>query len=154
MIKAKTFCATYRNPLGWLQVEGSGRSLSLVKFVSKKTSASTTILPLAVRRELRQYFDGQRKKFSLKLRPKGTLFQKKVWKALKKISYGKSVSYGELAARMGRPKSVRAVARAISQNKLAIVIPCHRVIGADGSLTGYAYGLRKKAWLLRHETGL
>ena len=151
MVNLKIFQTYYHSPLGWLKIEGVGSSLVSMDFVSKKAHDNS---PLKVRRELDQYFRGKRKKFSLRLAPAGTLFQQKVWKALQNISYGKRISYGEIAVKIGRRKSVRAVARAIGQNKLPIVIPCHRVVSADGSLTGYAYGLRKKAWLLHHEAGL
>jgi O-6-methylguanine DNA methyltransferase len=81
----------------------------------------------------------------------GTAFQKKVWKALQTIPWGGSISYGQLARRIGRPTAVRAVAGAVGDNPVPILVPCHRVVASDGSLGGYAYGRRKKAWLLRHE---
>lgn len=154
MINPKVFCAYYRSPLGRLKIEGFGSSLLSVDFAPGKTRGKSSAISAKVRRQLDRYFRGQRGKFSLPLTPTGTIFQKRVWKALENIPYGKCVSYGEVAARLGCPKSVRAVARAIGQNKLPIIIPCHRVIGANGSLTGYAHGLRKKAWLLEHEAGL
>ena len=153
MKKAKTFKAYYRSPLGWLRIEGAGPSLNALDFVSKK-GRDLSAAPAKMRKELDQYFSGRRKKFSLLLKPSGTPFQQKVWKALQKISYGTKTSYEDIAKRVGNQKGVRAVASAIGRNKLAILIPCHRVIGKDGSLTGYAYGLRKKAWLLRREKGL
>ena len=154
MPKSKKFCAYYRSPLGWLRIEGAGPSLHSLEFVPKKARGLATALPAKVARELGEYFRGKRKKFSLRLKPQGTAFQQRVWKSLQKISHGRKISYSQVAARIGRQKSVRAVANAIGQNRLAILIPCHRVIGSDGSLTGYAYGLRKKAWLLGHEIGL
>ena len=154
MKKTKTFHAYYRSPLGWLRIEGAGSSLRSLDFVSKKDHGLSTVLPAQIRRELGQYFRGRRKRFSLRLKPSGTAFQKKVWKALQSIAYGAKASYSDIAARIGRRKSVRAVAGAIGRNRLAILIPCHRVIGKNGSLTGYAHGLRKKAWLLRREKGL
>lgn len=150
MKKTRTFHAYYKSPLGWLRLEGAGPSLSALDFVPKKGRALSA-LPDRMRRELDQYFRGRRRRFSLKLKPSGTAFQKKVWKALEKVSYGTKVSYQDIARRIGRQKSVRAVAGAIGRNRIAILIPCHRVIGKSGSLTGYAYGLRKKAWLLDRE---
>lgn len=104
-----------------------------------------------LRKELDEYFDGTRKEFSLPLHPEGTDFQKSVWKELLKIPYGTTRSYSEQSNSLGVPKSIRAVANANALNKIAILIPCHRVIGSDGSLTGYAGGLKRKKWLLDHE---
>jgi len=101
--------------------------------------------------ELTEYFDGKRKKFTLPLHTPGTDFQQSVWNNLQKIAYGKTNSYQEQAIKINNPKAVRAVARANGCNRVAIVIPCHRVIGKDGSLTGYAGGLERKRWLLDHE---
>lgn len=101
--------------------------------------------------QLREYFSGERRDFDLPLAPAGTEFQKKVWAELRRIPYGQTISYLELAERIGDPKAVRAVARANALNPIAILIPCHRVIGSDGSLTGYAYGLDRKAGLLALE---
>jgi AraC family transcriptional regulator of adaptative response/methylated-DNA-[protein]-cysteine methyltransferase len=102
-------------------------------------------------KEIAEYFDGTRTIFDLKLHTPGTEFQQQVWGALRKIPYGETASYGEQAKRIGNPSAVRAVARANGMNRIAIVIPCHRVIGKDGSLTGYAGGLERKRWLLKHE---
>ena len=101
--------------------------------------------------QLEQYFARRRTRFELPLAPAGTAFQRRVWKALLDVGYGETVSYGELAVRLGRPGSARAVGRANAANPVAIVVPCHRVIGADGTLTGYGGGLDRKAWLLEHE---
>lgn len=103
------------------------------------------------RAQLRAYFAGERPSFSLALAPSGTAFQRAVWDALTAIPFGATCSYGELAARLGRPGAARAVGSANGCNPIAIVIPCHRVIGADGSLTGYGGGLPRKRWLLEHE---
>jgi methylated-DNA-[protein]-cysteine S-methyltransferase len=101
--------------------------------------------------QLQEYFDGKRTDFSFKLNPKGTDFQQKVWQELLNIPYGKTTSYLDLAKKLGDPKVIRAAASANGKNPLWIVIPCHRVIGTDGSLTGYAGGLWRKKWLLEHE---
>ncbi len=102
--------------------------------------------------QLQEYFDGTREIFTLELSPEGTDFQKGVWNELLNIPYGKTISYLELSKKLGDVKAIRAVAAANGQNPLWIVIPCHRVIGSDGSLTGYAGGLHRKKWLLEHES--
>jgi methylated-DNA-[protein]-cysteine S-methyltransferase len=101
--------------------------------------------------QLRQYFAGERTSFELPLAPEGTEFQRQVWAALGAIPYGETRSYGDLAGQLQRRKAVRAVGAANGRNPLSIVVPCHRVVGADGSLTGYAGGAAAKAWLLAHE---
>ncbi len=101
--------------------------------------------------QLRAYFEGSRQSFDLVLNPVGTPFQKRVWQALLDIPYGETVSYKELSLRLGDKKAIRAVAAACARNPLWIIIPCHRVIGTDGSLTGYAGGLHRKKWLLELE---
>jgi methylated-DNA-[protein]-cysteine S-methyltransferase len=106
---------------------------------------------LQLRQELHEYFDGKRKRFEVKLAPVGTEFQKAAWKALTKIPFGQTRSYGEQAAAIGNPKAVRAIGAANGRNPIAIVVPCHRVIGANGTLTGYAGGLDKKEFLLKLE---
>ena len=105
------------------------------------------------RRQLLQYFEGERRDFDLPLAPAGTAFQRRVWDELRRIPYGETVSYGELARRIGRPTASRAVGAANGRNPLAIVVPCHRVIGADGTLVGYGGGLPVKETLLAHERG-
>jgi methylated-DNA-[protein]-cysteine S-methyltransferase len=108
--------------------------------------------PFAITREqLSTYFAGQLTRFDLPLLGHGTPFQQQVWKALQAIPYGTTISYGELAHRIGQPKSSRAVGLANGRNPIAIMVPCHRVISATGKLTGYSGGLEKKEWLLRHE---
>jgi methylated-DNA-[protein]-cysteine S-methyltransferase len=101
--------------------------------------------------QLDEYFAGNRRTFDLQLRPEGTPFQHLVWNELRKIPFGETASYGEIAARIGRPGAARAVGAANGRNPLPIVVPCHRVIGADGSLTGFGGGIENKAWLLDHE---
>jgi methylated-DNA-[protein]-cysteine S-methyltransferase len=103
--------------------------------------------------QLQEYFAGTRKTFDFKLNPSGTEFQQKVWQELLNIPYGKTTSYLGLSKKLGDVKAIRAVASANGKNPLWIVVPCHRVIGSDGSLTGYAGGLWRKQWLLEHESG-
>jgi methylated-DNA-[protein]-cysteine S-methyltransferase len=101
--------------------------------------------------QLQAYFSGELTVFELQLDLRGTRFQQRVWAELQEIPYGETISYGELARRVGNPKASRAVGLANGRNPVAIVVPCHRVIGADGSLTGYGGGLERKVWLLEHE---
>jgi methylated-DNA-[protein]-cysteine S-methyltransferase len=101
--------------------------------------------------QIEAYFDGSLKEFELPLRSQGTPFQQAVWRELEGIPYGTVTSYGEIARRVGKPTASRAVGAANGRNPIAIVVPCHRVIGADGSLTGYGGGMWRKEWLLNHE---
>jgi methylated-DNA-[protein]-cysteine S-methyltransferase len=114
------------------------------------TPESDTVLAQA-RAQIRDYFDGELRNFTLPLAPQGTPFQQEVWSALRDIPFGETTSYGALAAQLGRPGSARAVGAANRQNPIAIVVPCHRVIGTNGTLTGYAGGLERKSLLLDHE---
>lgn len=104
-----------------------------------------------VRREIDEYFAGRRRKFTIKLSPAGTPFQQAIWQALRQIPYGRTVTYGEVASAAGKPTASRAVGRANATNPICLLIPCHRVIGSDGSLTGYAFGEDVKWALLEHE---
>lgn len=109
---------------------------------------------LQLQKQLREYFDGNRQEFGLDLDLGGTPWQRKVWSALLEIPYGATTSYGELASRLGKPGGSRAVGRANGENYVAIIVPCHRVIQADGSLRGYGGGLHRKRWLLELEAGI
>jgi methylated-DNA-[protein]-cysteine S-methyltransferase len=106
-----------------------------------------------VRTQLREYFAGERTTFDARLSMAGNPFELRVWRALSEIPYGETVSYGEIARRLGQPTAARAVGLANGRNPIAVVVPCHRVIGADGSLTGYGGGLERKRWLLELEQG-
>ena len=139
-------------PLGITKIVGDENGVSEIS-VLKEGKLSKNI-PLELEEtvnELQEYFDGKRTDFTFKLNPKGTEFQQKVWRELCKIPFGKTISYLDLAKKMGDAKVIRAAASANGKNPLWIVIPCHRVIGTDGSLTGYAGGLYRKKWLLEHE---
>ena len=107
-----------------------------------------------VRRELAEYFAGKRKRFEVALDPQGTVFQRSIWKAISKVGFGKTLTYGNLARRAGFPGSARAAGAATGRNPLGIIVPCHRIVGSNGSLTGYAGGLnRKRALLALESTG-
>lgn len=143
-----------QSPLGVTKIEGNAggiASISVLNSNEKLTDLVPAILQDAVY-QLNEYFEGKRQQFDLKLNPVGTDFQQRVWKALADIPYGKTVSYLELSKTLGDVKAIRAVAAANGKNPLWIVVPCHRVIGSDGSLTGYAGGLHRKKWLLEHES--
>ncbi|HEY9184361.1 MAG TPA: methylated-DNA--[protein]-cysteine S-methyltransferase [Salegentibacter sp.] len=142
-----------KTPLGIAKISGSKEGISEIKIL-EDTQQLTSDVPgelLPAVEQLEAYFRGELKDFNLKLNLEGTEFQKKVWNALLKIPYGTTVSYLELSKQLGDVKAIRAVASANGKNPLWIVVPCHRVIGSDGSLTGYAGGLHRKKWLLEHE---
>ena len=132
----------------YMEVQGKGGRPVLGS--DAREDASAGALPSAVR-QLDEYFTGKRRDFNLPLALRGTPFQEQVWQALTEIPYGATWSYGQLAERIGNPRAVRAVGLANGRNPISILVPCHRVIGADGSLTGYGGGLERKRWLLAHE---
>lgn len=141
-------------PLGHAKIVGDDEGISAVSILDSKEELSEVIPEslLECATQLKAYFNDQLKTFDLKLNPEGTSFQKKVWQQLQLIPFGKSISYLELSKQLGDAKAIRAVASANGKNPLWIIIPCHRVIGSDGSLTGYAGGLHRKQWLLNHES--
>lgn len=138
-------------PLGPLAIREEDGAICAIDFTQEACCAPDTPLLREAVRQLNAYFDGTLTTFDLPLRLTGTDFRVKCWKALCTIPYGETISYGEQAKRIGNPKAVRAVGGANHYNPISIVVPCHRVIGADGSLTGYGGGVDKKAWLLTHE---
>ncbi len=140
------------SPLGITKIVGDENGISIISILEEGEISET--IPHELQEAVTQlgdYFEGKRNDFNLKLNPKGTDFQKKVWQELLNIPYGKTTSYLDLAKKLGDPKVIRAAASANGKNPLWIVVPCHRVIGTDGSLTGYAGGLWRKKWLLEHE---
>lgn len=141
------------SPLGYTKISGDKDGITAVEVVNTDEESSE-IIPetlLECVTQLKAYFKNELKNFDLKLNPQGTVFQKKVWKQLNAIPYGKTISYLQLSKQLGDVKAIRAAASANGKNPLWIIIPCHRVIGSDGSLTGYAGGLHRKQWLLNHE---
>ncbi len=145
--------AYYYSPLGWLEIVGDERGLAMVAFVDTPAAAATTRSPVLDEgiTQLDEYFRGIRQHFSVAFAPEGTPFQRSVWQQLHTIPFGQTVTYHAIAAAIGLPSASRAVGHANMRNPLAILIPCHRVIGKNGSLTGYAGGMWRKEWLLRHE---
>ncbi|MAY89408.1 MAG: cysteine methyltransferase [Pseudooceanicola sp.] len=140
--------------LGTIEIKGDDSGLLSVIFLDDEYSQSLTV-PACLQEaysQLEEYFDGKRQDFKLKLTPQGTVFQQKVWKELENIPFGKTTSYLDMAKQLGDPKVIRAAASANGKNPISIIIPCHRVIGSNQSLTGYAGGLWRKKWLLAHES--
>ena len=148
-------------PFGPLRLAGTAQGLTIVGFTEDEGPArqepdrqeDSGLLAEAMR-QLQEYFDGRRRRFTLPVAPAGTTFQQRVWQELQEIPWGTTTTYGEVARRIGQPTAVRAVGSANGRNPVAIVIPCHRVIGSDGSLTGYAGGIATKRRLLQLEGAL
>jgi methylated-DNA-[protein]-cysteine S-methyltransferase len=156
----------HESPIGPLRLAASERGLSALymrehrhvqeelestwTLVSSSDTKQSSVLD-ATRRQLDEYFEGRRKRFDLPLDAQGTDFQRMVWRGLCAIDFGVTISYGELAKRIGNAKAMRAVGLANGRNPISIIVPCHRVIGADGSMTGYGGGIDRKVFLLDHE---
>lgn len=142
------------SPLGITKIVGDENGIAVISVSDVGTDEISKVVPEVLQdavSQLKEYFEGKRTDFNLKLNPKGTEFQQKVWKSLLEIPFGKTVSYMDQTKKLGDIKAIRAVASANGKNPLWIVVPCHRVIGTNGSLTGYAGGLSRKKWLLEHE---
>ena len=169
MSKAKLYFTCLSTPLGEMVAVASHDALCLLEFTERHMLAaqldrlrkrrgvepeeSVNSMLDQTQRELDDYFSGTLRSFTLRLEPAGTDFQRKAWQLLSTIPYGATRSYAEQAIALGQPTATRAVARANGDNPIAIIVPCHRVIGADGKLTGYGGGLWRKRWLLDHEQG-
>ena len=145
--------AYIKTPLGTAKITGNDNCIASISILEEGTITKNipTVLKEAVT-QLQDYFNGKCTHFDFKLNLQGTKFQQKVWQALLEIPFGKTCSYMELSKKLGDVKAIRALASANGKNPLWIVVPCHRVIGTDGSLTGYAGGLWRKKWLLEHES--
>lgn len=151
------FVHIYTSPIGRIKIVANKDCIHTLTFIEDNDS----IAPLEVNErpdvihqcidELIEYFNGTRTKFTIPIHQEGTDFQQKVWKELYEVPFAKTMSYAELAKKLGDPKVIRAAASANGKNKIAIIVPCHRIIGSDRNLTGYAWGLARKKWLLQHE---
>ena len=146
------------SPVGTLKLMATDKALVAIKFVKneaagKNKSTENSILAKAAD-QLAEYFSGKRKSFDLPLLADGTTFERKVWDTLNGVGYGTTVTYSKIAKKLGDINKVRAVGKANGQNPIPIIIPCHRVIGANNKLTGYAGGIERKRWLLQHEGAL
>jgi methylated-DNA-[protein]-cysteine S-methyltransferase len=142
------------SPLGITKIVGDEDGVAVISVSDVGTNDVSPEIPEVLKEavsQLQEYFDKKRTDFDFKLNPKGTEFQQKVWKSLLEIPYGKTISYMDQTKKLGDTKAIRAVASANGKNPLWIVVPCHRVIGTNGSLTGYAGGLSRKKWLIEHE---
>ncbi len=147
--------AYLETPIGTLEITGSHGVIFTVSFL-EEIQHSNTKIPASLKEcvnQLAEYFSGKRKKFEIPLQPNSTSFQRHVWDELLRIPYGKTISYSALAHRLGDEKKIRAAASANGKNPIGIIIPCHRVIGSNAELVGYAGGLWRKQWLLDHENG-
>lgn len=152
---AETYTTYYHSPVGLLRISGTEHYISEVSFhdTSQQIASDKEMPPMVIQciEQLIQYFNGQRRIFELPITQEGTAFQQDVWSQLMTIPFGKTKSYIELARKIGDPKATRAVANANGKNHVAIIVPCHRVIGSNRELVGYGGGLRRKKWLLDHE---
>lgn len=142
----------YESPIGKIKIEVEGRSVIGVYFSDESSEENRNELVDECKKQLEEYFNGKRKSFDLNIKfIKGTEFQLKVWNALKEIPYGEKVTYKYIAEKINNPKAVRAVGGANNKNPISIIIPCHRVIGVNGKMVGYAEGIDKKEFLLKLE---
>ena len=146
--------AIISSPLGSIEITGNEDGIYSIYFLDEDIAPTKNVPEFLSQTvaQLSEYFEGRRVSFDLKLTPEGTVFQKRVWQELQQIPFGKTTSYLTMAKNLGDPKVIRAAASANGKNPISIVIPCHRVIGSDNSLTGYAGGLWRKKWLLEHES--
>jgi methylated-DNA-[protein]-cysteine S-methyltransferase len=150
------FQTTLDTPVGTLLIEGTRDFITSIQYVSKHPAGgrSCALLDMA-RKQLREYFAGKRRVFDVSVNlSMGTLFQRAVWSEVARVSYGETITYAELARRVGRPTAQRAVGRAVACNPLMIIIPSHRVLSVKGKLAGYHGGLKAKTWLLQHENSV
>jgi len=154
-----TCWSEFASPIGTLLLSGDGEALTGVYMERHRHEPEPPVRSgrrndaafRAAREQLEAYFASELQVFDLPLAPQGTEFQQRVWTTLRDIPYGETISYAELARRIGKPQAVRAVGGANGRNPISIIVPCHRVIGADGSLTGFGGGIERKRWLLAHE---
>ena len=145
------FTTQMTSPLGPITIKASDRGVKWVWFDEEKVEENSNLWTIACKKQLQEYFEGVRKVFDLPLDPGGTTFQNEVWRKLGEVAYGQTWTYHQLAVALGDQKAIRAVAGANAKNPISIIVPCHRIVGADLKLTGYAGGLERKKWLLQHE---
>lgn len=148
----KMYRSYYKSPMGEIKIEANKEKVVAIEFTDcEQIVDNANEITKKCEKQLEEYFLGKRKIFEVFFELEGTEFQKKVWSEVDKIPYGKTVSYKEIAKKIGNEKAVRAVGTAIGKNPIAIIVPCHRVIGSDGKMTGYAYGIERKVRLLELE---
>jgi len=146
------YSSYFETPLGVMEVLASERAIHSILFVEQMQESKQNTVTQQAEQQLLEYFQGKRQVFDLPLAAAGTDFQHQVWQQLTQIEYGVTCTYRDIANAIANPKGVRAVGSANGKNPMTIVVPCHRVIGSNGTLTGYAFGVDKKAWLLEHES--
>ena len=149
-----TFVSYLETPIGYLRILSNGNGITGVKFMDFDGPEDPDNHTESAKTQLREYFEGNRDKFDLSLLPEGTDFEHKVWAQLDDIPHGTTTSYGKIALHLGDRNFSQAVGSANGKNPIAVVIPCHRVIGSDNKLVGYAGGMQRKEWLLKHEGAL
>lgn len=152
MMSTTLFYDNLDTPLGKMEITASDSAIKSIYFVDRVKPTRANSFTDAAKRQLDQYYQGSLEAFDLTMDPDGTDFQKSVWQALGTIGFGKTCSYSDIAHIINNPKAVRAVGSANGKNPMTIVVPCHRIIGSNGTLTGYASGVERKAWLLNHES--
>jgi len=152
MNKLAKYVDHFDTPLGVMEVVALDDALLSIYFVDQVQTVHRNIVTESAKQQLLEYFEGRRTRFDLPMAAKGTDFQKRVWDALTTIRFGETCCYADIANKINNPKAARAVGAANGKNPMTIVVPCHRVIGSNGSLTGYAFGVERKAWLLAHES--
>ena len=149
---ADLFLCTVDSPIGLIEVSGTSDAIVSCLFVDqrRRDAVSNPVVDLAIR-QLEEYLAGDRRAFDVPIALQGTDFQKQVWQQLLTVPFGQTASYRDIATAIGNPQAVRAVGAANGQNPISIIVPCHRIVGSDGSLVGYGGGLWRKEWLLKHE---
>jgi len=152
-MEKKLYTAFLESPVGWLKLTSDSEFILKVEFNNSKEPSGNKLPEILIKtkQQLTEYFSGKREKFQLEMKPSGTEFQQKIWKLVEDIPFGKTASYLEIAKLSGSEKNTRAVGLANGKNPIPIIIPCHRIIGTNGKLTGYAGGIERKRWLLQHE---
>ena len=148
----ETFAGTYESPIGLIEIGGTSEAVTSLNFVEQhRDECEPNLIVREATQQVSEYFLGTRREFSLPIYLEGTDFQKLVWQQLLTVPFGRTVSYQNVGNAIGKPRAVRAVGAANGQNPISIIVPCHRVVGSEGSLIGYGGGLWRKEWLLRHE---
>lgn len=141
----------FDTPLGAFRVDALGERIVAAAFCDQPLQGNNLHVLKVAEKQFKQFFDHERKRFQLPLAPRGTVFQQRVWLALERLDFGQTCTYGDLAQQLGNPRNVSAVAQAVGRNPIAVAIPCHRVLGRGGKLTGYTWGTERKEWLLQLE---
>ena len=146
------YVSYYDSPIGLIEIVGTSTTITELNFVDNRRQGSTSHPTVhQAKQQVAEYFEGARREFDLRLDMRGTEFQKLVWQRLQIVPYGHTASYQDIAKGIGRPAAVRAVGAANGRNPVAIIVPCHRIIGKNGHLVGYGSGIWRKEWLLKHE---